>query len=192
MFKILTSAVLSVLIAGPIAAENKAEKMNAEKEKLAKELTNLVGVNNQIANIFKSIYSSLEQQMTKDDTIQVGDIKKTKTIFEETFKKFEPQINQLTLAKTGENFSEKELKDITAFYKTEAGQKVIKMIPVVMQQSMQGAMTIAQQMLNEVDQRIDKEMPELAKKLKKQAEAMQSADAAGQAAAKKELDQKKK
>jgi hypothetical protein len=34
------------------------------------------------------------------------------------------------------HYTEKEIKDVTAFYKTESGQAMIKKMPLVMQESM--------------------------------------------------------
>lgn len=182
MYKMLTSALLAAVISLPTMADDKA-KTSPEKEKMAKELTSMVGINGQIGNMFNSIYTSLEQQLTNDNSNSVGDIKKVKEIFETVVKKFEPKIVEVTAKSTAENFSDAELKDIIAFYKTPAGEKVIKTMPVVMQQSMQGSMAVAQDMLNEVDKEIKAQLPELSKKLEKQAKEMQAAQAAAEAKA---------
>ncbi len=49
-----------------------------------------------------------------------------------------------------EIFTEKELKDITAFHKTRTGQKALEMMPEIMQRSMQIAQTRLMQNMGEL------------------------------------------
>ncbi len=59
-----------------------------------------------------------------------------------------------------ENFTEDELKQITAFYQTPVGQKTIKELPQMMQQGMQRAQQRLQAHMPELQQ----ELTEIAKK----------------------------
>lgn len=56
-----------------------------------------------------------------------------------------------------ETFSVKELKDITAFYKTETGQKTLQKMPEVFQRSMQLAQSRVMQNMGELQQMLEKE-----------------------------------
>ena len=48
------------------------------------------------------------------------------------------------------NFSEQEIDDKVAFYKTENGQTVIKKLPVVMQESVVGSQTLVQGLMPKI------------------------------------------
>lgn len=56
-----------------------------------------------------------------------------------------------------ETFSAKELKDITAFYKTETGQKTLEKMPEIMQKSMQIAQTRVMQNMGKLQEMLAKE-----------------------------------
>ncbi len=60
--------------------------------------------------------------------------------------KMEPQV----LAIYERNFSEQELKDILAFYKTESGQSLVEKMPAVMQDSMQISQSLVQQAMPQI------------------------------------------
>ncbi len=53
-----------------------------------------------------------------------------------------------------ENFTEKELKEITAFYNTKAGQKALEKLPEIMKGSMQIAQTRVMQNMSELQNMI--------------------------------------
>ena len=56
-----------------------------------------------------------------------------------------------------ETFTENELKDIVAFYKTKTGQKTLEKIPEIMQRSMKIGQTRVMQNMGELKQLVDKE-----------------------------------
>jgi len=56
-------------------------------------------------------------------------------------------------------FTEKELRDINAFYITPAGQKVINVLPELVQERNQLAMLRIQQNIDELQQTISAELP---------------------------------
>jgi hypothetical protein len=55
-----------------------------------------------------------------------------------------------------EHYSEKEIKDMIAFYKTETGQSMIKKMPMVMQDSMQLSQKIMQDLSPKLIELMDK------------------------------------
>lgn len=56
-----------------------------------------------------------------------------------------------------ELFTEKELKEITAFYKTKTGQKALEKLPEIMQRSMQIAQTRVMQNMGELQRMLSEE-----------------------------------
>jgi len=56
------------------------------------------------------------------------------------------------------NFTAQELQDMTAFYRTPTGQKMLERLPTVMQQSMQLGQTYGKKIGDEVMQRMIEEL----------------------------------
>ena len=56
-----------------------------------------------------------------------------------------------------EMFTAKELKDITAFYKTKTGQKTLEKLPEIMQRSMQLTQTRVMQNMGELQEMLAQE-----------------------------------
>jgi hypothetical protein len=65
-----------------------------------------------------------------------------------TWSKFEPMVADIYR----KSFSQKEINDLLAFYKSPSGQAVIAKMPVVMQQSMVSMQTVMKQILPQVQQ----------------------------------------
>lgn len=62
-----------------------------------------------------------------------------------------------------EAFTETELREITAFYKTDAGKKAARLTPVLLQRGMEAGQQLVQEHLPELEQQIQARVLELQK-----------------------------
>jgi hypothetical protein len=99
----------------------------------------------QAAEMFADMNRTFELQMPQ----VIGNLKKTHSnipqaawddlarLGTEEFKKSLPELEEPVIELFDKNFTDDEIKQLTAFYKTPLGQKVLTQWPVVMQQSEQ-------------------------------------------------------
>ena len=71
-------------------------------------------------------------------------------------------INEVFIPLYDTHYSEQELNDILAFYKTPTGQKTIKIMPTILRDSMQRTMAILQPKLKEALDKVFKKHKDLA------------------------------
>ena len=93
---------------------------------------------------FKKINSNIPQTAW-DDFARIGS---------EEFKKSLSDLEEPVIAIFDKNFTDDEIKQLIAFYKTPLGQKVVTEMPVVMQQSAQLGQTWGAQVGERVAERI--------------------------------------
>lgn len=118
------------------------------KSKLLSELVNVMDMDSMV----ESMYSQMEVMM-QNMSSQMGVKPSEQPIFDEyyskmttvmreemSWKKMEPMIVEIY----SNNFTEKEITEMLAFYKTETGQGLLKKMPTIMQQSMQLSQSLAQ------------------------------------------------
>jgi len=98
----------------------------------------------QVIGNLKKKYSNIPQA-TWDDFARIGT---------EEFKKSLPEFEEPVIAILDKNFTDDEIKQLIAFYKTPLGQKVLTQMPVVMQQSEQLGQTWGAQVGARVAERI--------------------------------------
>jgi uncharacterized protein len=140
----------------------------ADDDAKRKQLNELLELMN-MSSIVDNMYSQLEPQL-KSMSTQLGVKPSEQPIFDKyygkmiqlmkdelSWKKMEPMI----LDVYSRNFTEKEIDDMLAFYRTETGKSVIKKLPAVMQESMQ----ISNQLLQPVLPKIQKISQELSAEL---------------------------
>ena len=116
----------------------------AQEEPKDKKLVELVNVLD-MDSMLESMYSQMEVMMQNMAT-EMGVSPSEQPIFDEyyskmtllmretmSWEKIEPEVIRLY----ERNFSEEEIDGMLAFYKSEAGQAILKKMPVVMNESMQ-------------------------------------------------------
>lgn len=130
-----------------------------------KELLNIMDMSSMV----NAMYSQMEvmfQGMARDMGVSGEEqpifdryfSKMTAVMREEmSWEKMEPEVVRIYST----TFTEKEISDMLAFYKTESGQSVLKKLPIVMQQSMQ----FSQASVRAVMPKIQKISEELQKEL---------------------------
>jgi hypothetical protein len=128
---------------------------------LAKELITLKGAAQMFNPIPAGVIMQVRNQLMQTNTSLQKDLDEVAL---KLAGELNPRVSEIldNAAKLyATQFSEQELKDVLAFYKTPAGQKVIKQEPQVLDQSVRFADQWAQQLSQEV---IDKMRTEMKKK----------------------------
>ncbi|MDO6424897.1 DUF2059 domain-containing protein [Saccharophagus degradans] len=113
------------------------EQMYSQMEGMMKNMSTELGVKPSEQALFDTYYEKMMGVMRE----------------EMSWKKMEPMIVDIY----AKNFSDKEVSDMLAFYKTETGQSLIKKMPAVMQESMQMSQGFAQSAIPRI-QAIAKEL----------------------------------
>lgn len=124
------------------------------KDKKLNELVNLMDMDSMV----ESMYSQMEV-MTQNMFTQMGVQPSEQAIFDEyynqimlilkedmSWSKMEPLVVDIYRR----NFTEKEIDDMLAFYKTDTGKSLLKKMPVVMQESMQMSQSLMQQSIPKI------------------------------------------
>ena len=130
---ILTLALLATLPLTSFAGD-------AEKQQKAEQLLALTKAD----KLLDSVYAQMEgmmSNMTKNMDIDPGDQDLVKAYYSDTMSIMKDnmswaKLKPLYMQIYSNNFSEQELDDYIAFYKTSSGQALVQKMPVVMQQSM--------------------------------------------------------
>lgn len=129
-------------------SETKRAKLN--------ELVNVMDMDSMV----DQMYSQMELMMQNMST-QMGVQPSEQAIFDEYYNKMSFVIKEdMSWAKMeplmvdiySRNFSEKEIDDMLAFYKTETGQSLLLKMPAVMQESMQMSQTLMQASIPRIQQ----------------------------------------
>jgi uncharacterized protein len=161
--KVFLCAALMVLSMGVNAETN-------TKQAALDELVEIMDMDKLVDSIYSQMESSM-QNMSK----QMGVKPSEQALFDKhsaemrkilregmSWQKMKPHTVELY----DRNFSEKEVMDMLAFYKTKTGQSILKKMPVVMQESM----TMGQTMMQDVIPKIQALSQQLTADLKQQRE----------------------
>jgi uncharacterized protein len=133
-----------------VAMAVEAEK-HADIQALMQETGMLANMNRTVELLMPQVINSLKKvnpnipQATWDDFSRLGS---------EEFKKSLAELQEPVITIFDKNFTDGEIKQLIAFYKTPLGQKVVTQMPVVMQQSAQLGQAWGQQVGARVAERI--------------------------------------
>ncbi|WP_407531906.1 DUF2059 domain-containing protein [Elizabethkingia meningoseptica] len=120
--------ILILITAGSFTFAQQQTIPPAKKEKIKTllRLTNAIGLSNQIMGSMIDSYQSYYKRVPTEYWTEIKKEAATSGEFEE-----------LLIPVYSKYYTEKELEDIIAFYKTPTGQKVIKVLPEMSKESMQ-------------------------------------------------------
>ncbi len=134
------AAVMAVLLSGiAMAVPARAQEPSEEQIKSAREAITALGVTDQFDKILPMIAERMKAgqiQAFPDLQQQISDIVDTKALDLVPRRADLEREAALVYAKT---FSQQELKDIAAFYTTEAGKKLLKDGPIAMRELLRAA-----------------------------------------------------
>lgn len=170
MKKILAGVMMAVMIVSMFAAE----AVSAERTRLAGELLTVMRQEQQMKNAFqmmrgmqqKMLPQMLEQNGVKLTADQQAEQKK---MMDEVMSVVEEEMSwnklrPIVVDAYATTFSEQELKDLTTFFKSPAGQNFLDKTPVLQQQMMSSIQQMAMNMNRKVGELIRKRAAEFQKK----------------------------
>ncbi|CAM3604200.1 DUF2059 domain-containing protein [Elizabethkingia occulta] len=140
--------ILFLIMTGSLifAQEQTISPVKKEKIKTFLKLTNVLGVANQVMDNMINSYQTYYKQVPAE---YWNELKKETA----STKDFE----ELLIPIYSKYYTEKELDDIIAFYKTPTGQKVIKTMPDMTKESMQAGqewgMKLGQKVLKKINEK---------------------------------------
>lgn len=170
MKKILAGVMMAVMTVSMFAAE----AVSAERTRLAGELLTVMRQEQQMKNAFqmmrgmqqKMLPQMLEQNGVKLTADQQAEQKK---MMDEVMSVVEEEMSwnklrPIVVDAYATTFSEQELKDLTTFFKSPAGQNFLDKTPVLQQQMMSSIQQMAMNMNRKVGELIRKRAAEFQKK----------------------------
>lgn len=149
----VVTAICAGMVAGPVKAQD------AETQKAIIELIKVSGMMKTMDRMADVIGTSVVQQlkskhpdMTEEHATIIREELST------AFKDGTPQFIATSAPLYGKHFTLQEIKDLTAFYKTDTGQKAMRVLPQLMQESMalgqQWAQTVVPPTMEKIKSRL--------------------------------------
>ncbi len=128
-----------VLVAPPVSAQ----KVSFAKQKAIIELMEVTGAQKLLPRMAKQMGVGMAQSMHRTNPkIPPEALAILVEELEKTMKEATPGLMAHMVTIYARNFSEKEVRDMIAFYQTETGRKTLTVMPKLMQESMQASMKI--------------------------------------------------
>jgi hypothetical protein len=146
---------LSLLVAAPAAAQSPpAEEMAA-----ARELVTTIKLGDQFKTMLPILFKGLGSAMIAGRSPEfVRDFEASVPALMALFESRSDEFVDVMAKVYAVNFTAQELRDMTTFYRTPTGQKVLQRLPTVMQQSMQLGQAWGLKLGEEIKQRLIEEM----------------------------------
>ncbi|WP_278550980.1 DUF2059 domain-containing protein [Elizabethkingia bruuniana] len=146
--KKITILLLILAASLTFAQEQTVSPAKKEKIKTFLKLTNVLGVANQVMDNMLSSYQTYYKQVPAEYWDELKKETANTNDFEE-----------LLIPIYSKYYTEKELDDIIAFYKTSTGQKVIKVMPDMAKESMQAGQVWGMKLGQKVMKKINEKYP---------------------------------
>jgi hypothetical protein len=142
----------------PAPAATSVPNPPAASVALAKEIVLAKGASNMFGNAVPGITEQIRQSYLQNNLDKQKDLAEVAAKVVVDLKGRENEIGDLMAKIYASNFTEQELKDLVAFYKTPLGKKVIEKEPLAMEQSMTAINEWSGKFQDEVVQRFKAEM----------------------------------
>ncbi|WP_407481721.1 DUF2059 domain-containing protein [Elizabethkingia meningoseptica] len=146
--KKLTILILITACSLTFAQQQTVPPAKKEKIKTLLRLTNVIGLSNQIMSNMIDSYQSYYKQIPAEYWTEIKKEAAASGEFEE-----------LLIPVYSKYYTEKELDDVIAFYKTPTGQKVIKTMPEMTKESMQAGQEWGMKLGQKVMKNINEKYP---------------------------------
>ncbi|WP_420457336.1 DUF2059 domain-containing protein [Rubrivirga sp.] len=145
-----------VLVA--LASAASAQDVSASHRAAAEELLELAGVETALASSLDLMIGAQIQQ--NPDLLPFEDVMRDFLAEHLSFESLREDIVAIYV----ETFTEPELRDLSAFYRTETGQKSVRLMPQVMARSMALGQQAVVEHQDELERRVLRRAAELAKR----------------------------
>jgi len=150
----LVAGLLFVSFAGPV----RAQQPSANAIALAKEVISLKGGFSMFDPLIPGVVESVRRALLQQNFMLQKDINEVAAQLRKDFEARRPELLNIVARVYAQRFSEQELKEIAAFYKTPLGKKLITQEPLVAEESLQSAQTWADNLSREVAEKMRAEM----------------------------------
>jgi hypothetical protein len=141
-----------------LTAPARAQSPSPESTAAAKELIDTINLANQFKNLVPVIMKNLKPAIVQGRSNVDRDYDAMMPVLLEAF---QTRIGELTDALAiiySSNFSAEELRTVTAFYKTPAGQKFLQKQPLLVQQTMTAGQKFGQSIAEDMQKRMIEEL----------------------------------
>lgn len=166
----MTSAIRAVLAAAVVAvcalalspahihAQQKAPAVDPAAVEAAKQLFVTMGADKQFDTVIGTMTSGLANVVKQQHPTRAKDIDEVFAKLADKFRARKDDIVTMVTPLWAEKFSVAELNEISAFFKTPIGQKLVREQPGIMQRSMQLGMAWGQAIGQEVETEARREL----------------------------------
>ena len=147
-------------LAAVIAASTPVRAQSVPPDSLAaaRELVAAMKMTDQMKSIFPLMMKNLKPVVTQNRPEVAKDFDAIMPMMIDGALARTNELIDLMAAVYARNFTVDELRDITAFYRTPTGQKLLEKLPAVMQQAMTAGQQFAQTIVNDMQQRMIEEL----------------------------------
>lgn len=142
----------------PIHAQQSAPAVDPAAVEAAKQLFATMGADRQFDTVIATMTSGLANVVKQQHPARAKDIDEVFAKLADKFRARKDEIVTMVTPLWAEKFSVAELNEISAFFKTPIGQKLVREQPGIMQRSMQLGMAWGQAIGLEVETEARKEL----------------------------------
>jgi hypothetical protein len=141
-----------------VLAPARAQSPSADAVAAAKELVNTMNLTEQFKAMMPMLMKNLKPAIVQGRAEVDRDYDALVPILLEGFESRMGELSDAVAIVYSVNFSADELRAVTAFYKTSAGQKFLQKTPVVMQQTMTAGQKFGQSVAADMQKRMIEEL----------------------------------
>jgi uncharacterized protein len=155
MFSTMRAAGLGMVLALAgvigVAQAQKAPTQDPERIAAAKALFVAMGAEQQFDTVIKTMLTGMAAQFKQRQPSAAKEIDDVMARMAEKFIARKAEVTEMTAPHYAEAFTVAEIKQITAFYQSDIGKKLVKEQPAIMQKSMVQGMQWGQKIGREVE-----------------------------------------
>lgn len=144
--------------ATPLHAQQPAPVVAPEAVEAAKQLFNTMGADKQFDTVIVTLTTGLANVVKQQHPARAKDIDEVFAKLADKFRARKDDIVGIVTPLWAEKFSVAELNEISAFFKSPIGQKLVREQPAIMQRSMQLGMAWGQMIGQEVEAEARREL----------------------------------
>jgi hypothetical protein len=141
-----------------LMAPARAQSPSPESTAAAKELIDTINLANQFKNLAPVIMKNLKPAVVQGRSDVDRDYDAMMPVVLEAFQARIGELVEALAIIYSSNFSAEELRTVTAFYKTPAGQKFLQKQPILVQQSMTAGQKFGQSVAADMQKRMIEEL----------------------------------
>jgi len=151
------AALLCALLAGPVSAQPAAQP-SAAVVTLAKELVDLKGATTMFDPVVNGVIRTHKDFLLRANPNMLKELNEIEAKLVEEYAPRRVELHREIAVAYAQHFTEQELKDAIAFYKSPLGKKLLAEEPKVLDTSMRRADAWAQRFAAEVQTRLRSEL----------------------------------